>query len=136
MCLTEECYRPPSKTSLGLFQIVELIIMAVCGILCAAELIDLFNNEKLRADNVYLILLIVADVFIVVGLVLVIWGLFCGTSNNIRTGIICFVVGCLCLIVSTIISLVRGNGISAWGLCHLILLIFISYVLWVQASRL
>ena len=135
MCLTEECYQPPNKTSLGLFQIIELIIMAVCGILCAAELIDIMNSN-LKNETIYLILIIVADVFVVVGLVFVIWGLFCGTSNNIRTGIICFVVGCLCLIVKTILLIVNGHSISAWELCHLILLIFISYVLWVQASRL
>ena len=134
MCLTDDCYRPPSKSGLGLFQIIELIIMAVCGILCAAELIDIFNYQG-KVSNVYLILIIVADVFIVVGLVFVIWGLFCGTSNNIRTGIICFVVGCLCLVVKTILWIVDGGSISAWELCHLILLIFISYVLWVQASR-
>ena len=135
MCLTEECMVPPNKTSLGLFQIIELIIMAVCGILCAAELIDIMNSD-LKHETIYLILLIVADVFVVVGLVFVIWGLFCGTSNNIRTGIICFVVGCLCLVVKTILYIVKGHSISAWELCHLILLIFISYVLWVQASRL
>ena len=135
MCLTEECYQPPNKTSLGLFQIIELIIMAVCGILCAAELIDIMNSN-LKNETIYLILIIVADVFVVVGLVFVIWGLFCGTSNNIRTGIVCFVVGCLCLVVKTILLIVNGHSISAWELCHLILLIFISYVLWVQASRL
>ena len=135
MCLTEECMVPPNKTSLGLFQIIELIIMAVCGILCAAELIDIMNSD-LKHETIYLILLIVADVFVVVGLVFVIWGLFCGTSNNIRTGIICFVVGCLCLVVKTILYIINGHSISAWELCHLILLIFISYVLWVQASRL
>ena len=134
MCLTEECYQPPNKTSLGLFQIIELIIMAVCGILCAAELIDIMNSN-LKNETIYLILIIVADVFVVVGLVFVIWGLFCGTSNNIRTGIVCFVVGCLCLVVKTILLIVNGHSISAWELCHLILLIFISYVLWVQASR-
>ena len=135
MCLTEDCLRPPNKSYLGIFQIIELIIMAVCGILCAAELIDIFNYQG-KVSNVYLILIIVADVFIVVGLVFVIWGLFCGTSNNIRTGIICFVVGCLCLVVKTILWIVDGGSISAWELCLLILLIFISYVLWVQASRL
>ena len=135
MCLTDDCYRPPSKSGLGLFQIIELIIMAVCGILCAAELIDIFNAKE-RVGNVYLILIIVADVFVVIGLIFVIWGLFCGTSTNIRTGIVCFVVGCLCLVVKTILYLVNGYGISAWELIHFILLIFISYVLWVQASRL
>ena len=135
MCLTEECLTPPNKSSLGLFQIIELIIMAVCGILCAAELIDIFNAKE-RVGNVYLILIIVADVFVVIGLIFVIWGLFCGTSTNIRTGIVCFVVGCLCLVVKTILYLVNGYGISAWELIHFILLIFISYILWVQASRL
>ena len=135
MCLTEDCLRPPNKSYLGIFQIIELIIMAVCGILCAAELIDIFNAKE-RVGNVYLILIIVADVFVVIGLIFVIWGLFCGTSTNIRTGIVCFVVGCLCLVVKTILYLVNGYGISAWELIHFILLIFISYILWVQASRL
>ena len=135
MCLTEDCYRPPSKSGLGIFQIIELIIMAVCGILCAAELIDIFNYGG-SVKNIYLILFIVADVFVVIGLIFVVWGLFCGTSTNIRTGIVCFVVGCLCLVVKTILWIIDGYSISAWELIHLILLIFISYVLWVQASRL
>ena len=135
MCLTDDCYQPPNKSSLGIFQIIELIIMGVCGILCAAELIDIFNSDY-RSDSVFLILLIVADVFVVVGLIFVFWGLFCGTSTNIRTGIICFVVGCLCLVVKTVMLIVKGYKVSGWEIVHLILLIFISYVLWVQASRL
>ena len=51
----------------------------------------------------YLILCIVADVFIVLGLALVLWGLFCGTSGQVRSGIICFVIGSIVFAVYIIL---------------------------------
>ena len=103
--------------------------------LCAAKLIDIMNSDLIH-ETIYLILLIVGDVFVFVGLIFVICRSLLWYSNIIRASIICFVVCCLCLVVKTILYIVKGHSISAWELCHLILLIFISYILWVQVSRL
>ena len=137
MCVQNGCdfiYNPPSKSNMGLFQIIELVIMGVCGILCGMSLYDLLRVDSKMSE--YLILCIVADVFIVVGLVLVIWGLFCGTSGQVRSGIICFVIGSIVFAVYIILYAVNNGGkINIYAVIDVVILIFVSYVLWIQAGR-
>ncbi len=136
MCVQNGCefiYNPPSKSNMGLFQIIELVIMGACGILCGVGLYDLLQVRNL--DSVYLILSIVADVLIVAGLVLVLWGLFCGTSNQVRSGIICFVIGSIVFAVYIVLYGVQAKSVRFMEIIDVIILVFISYVLWIQASR-
>ena len=136
MCVQNGCefiYNPPSKSNMGLFQIIELVIMGACGILCGVGLYDLLQVRDL--DSVYLILSIVADVLIVAGLVLVLWGLFCGTSNQVRSGIICFVIGSIVFAVYIILFGIKTKSVRFMEIIDVIILVFISYVLWIQASR-
>ena len=136
MCVQNGCefiYNPPSKSNMGLFQIIELVIMGACGILCGVGLYDLLQVRNL--DSVYLILSIVADVLIVAGLVLVLWGLFCGTSNQVRSGIICFVIGSIVFAVYIILFGIKTKSVRFMEIIDVIILVFVSYVLWIQASR-
>ena len=138
MCVTSyDCiYQPPSRSSMGLFQIIELIIMGVCGILCAGNLIEYFKNNS--GVTTLLILSIVGDILVVAGLVLVFFGLFCPfNSNNLRTGIICFVVGAIVFAVAILLSVVSSsNGkTSISQIFQFILLVFLAYILWIQAGR-
>jgi hypothetical protein len=137
MCVQNGCdfiYNPPSKTNMGLFQIIELVIMGVCGILCGMSLYDLLRIDS--RVTAYLILCIVADVFIVLGLSLVLWGLFCGTSAQVRSGIICFVVGSILFAVYIVLFAVNHNGsINIYAVIDVVILIFVSYILWIQAGR-
>ena len=137
MCVQNGCdfiYNPPSKTNMGLFQIIELVIMGVCGILCGMGLYDILKYDS--KVSTYLILCIVADVFIVLGLALVLWGLFCGTSAQVRSGIICFVVGSILFAVYIVLFAVNHNGsINIYAVIDVVILIFVSYILWIQAGR-
>ena len=136
MCVTQyDCiYQPPSRSSMGLFQIVELIIMGVCGILCAGNLIEYFRNNK--GVSALLILLIIGNICVVAGLILVFMGLFCPCqASNLRTGIICFVVGALCYAIALLLPIVNGGSITISQIFQLILLIFLAYILWIQAGR-
>ena len=137
MCVQNGCgfiYNPPSKSNMGLFQIIELVIMGVCGILCGMSLYDLLNSKPGMSE--YLILLIVADVFIVAGLTLVLWGLFCGTSGQVRSGIICFVVGSIVFAVYIILFAVKNDGkINIYAVIDVVILVLVSYVLWIQAGK-
>ena len=91
MCVISGCeclYTPPSRNNLTIWGILELIIMAICGLLCASDLIELFNSDAHHRTSIVLILVVVADVFIVLGLCLIIFGLFCSPSQSqIRSGI-------------------------------------------------
>ena len=137
MCVQNGCdfiYNPPSKTNMGLFQIIELVIMGVCGILCGMSLYDLLNKDS--RVTAYLILFIVAYVFIFLVLVLFLWGLFCGTSAQVSFGIICFVVGSILFAVYIVLFAVNHNGsINIYAVIDVVILIFVSYILWIQAGR-
>ncbi len=137
MCVSQyDCiYQPPSRSSMGLFQIVELIVMGVCGLLCAGNLIECLNN-KTSLNNVVLILTIIGDVLVVAGLILVFMGLFCPCQpNNLRTGIICFVVGAIVFAVAILLPLFQGQKVLVTQILQLILLVCLAYVLWIQAGR-
>ena len=140
MCVISGCeclYVPPSRNNLTIWGIIELIIMAICGLLCAAELIDFFNSDYHYKASIVLILIIVADVFIVLGLCLIIFGLFCSPSQSqIRSGIICFVVGAICFAVAIVYSAIQSGHIYLTQILHVILLAFLAYILWIQAGRL
>ena len=136
MCVQNGCefiYNPPSKSSMGLFQILELVIMGVCGILCGMGLYDILKYDS--KVSTYLILCIVADVFIILGLVLVLWGLFCGTSNQVRSGIICFVVGSIIFAVYIILFGIKEKETNIYTIINVVALVLVSYILWIQASR-
>ena len=139
MCVISGCeslYVPPSKTNIGLFQIIELILMGVCGILSGMSLFEAFRKNESNSLNEYSILCIVADVFIVAGLCLVLWGLFCGTSGQVRSGIICFVVGSIIFAVYLVLAILGDKGANIYTIVNLVVLIFISYILWIQAGKL
>ena len=128
--------RPPSRSNMSLFAIIELVIMGVCGVLCLIELINMFNSNT-KLNEVWTIIQIVVDILIVAGLVFVIYGLFCAPSPSpIRTGIICFVVGAILSLVSLVYQLVAGAGLTVYGLCYMILLFFLAYILWRQSAHL
>ena len=136
MCVQNGCefiYNPPSKSNMGLFQILELVIMGVCGILCGMGLYDILKYDS--KVSTYLILCIVADVFIILGLVLVLWGLFCGTSNQVRSGIICFVVGSIIFAVYIILFGIKEKETNIYTIINVVALVLVSYILWIQASR-
>ena len=136
MCVQNGCeciYNPPSKTNMGLFQIIELVIMGVCGILCGMSLYDVLQYDSKLTT--YLVLCIVGDVFIIVGLTLVLWGLFCGTSGQVRSGIICFVIGSIVFAVYIILFGIKEKETNIYTIINVVALVFVSYILWIQASR-
>ena len=139
MCVISGCeclYTPPSRNNLTIWGILELIIMAICGLLCASDLIELFNSDAHHRTSIVLILVVVADVFIVLGLCLIIFGLFCSPSQSqIRSGIICFVVGAICFAVAIVYSAIQVGKIYFSQILHVILLAFLAYILWIQAGR-
>ena len=130
-----ELERPPSRSNMSLWAIIELVCMGVCGILCLVEIIDIFKTNK--SMDVWLILKLIVDFLVVIGLCLVVYGLFCGMSANpIRSGILCFVIGCILELVILIYSLVATNAqLTFYGFCYIVLLVFLAYILWIQSAH-
>ena len=129
--------RPPSRSNMSIFAIIELVVMAVCGILALQQLIDIFNDKTTDLGNAWTLVTVIIDIVIVVGLVLVIIGLFFSTSSNsIRSGILCFLFGAIASVVLIVYKIVKGDRLTFQNLCFIILLIFLSYILWRQSGHL
>ena len=128
---------PPSRSNLSIFAIIELVVMGVVGVLCAVDLYYYFKDSR---SWDYLTLLKVIDcIIIVAGLVLIIVGLFCCIGTyQIRTGIICFCVGCILAIIITVIILVKGYNKDSmiFNVCYIVLLVVLAYILWRQSNHL
>ena len=128
--------RPPSRSNMSLWAIIELVAMGVCALFCLLQLIDLFKNN-VNMNDVWTILTIVVDALIVIGLILVVYGLFCAGPGIIRSGILCFVVGCIIELVILIYQIVDDrDSLTFYGFCYIVLLVVLAYLLWRQSGHL
>ena len=128
--------RPPSRSNMSLFAIIELVIMGVLAIFCLVELINLFKNDS-SLNNVDTILRIIVDFLIVIGLCLIVYGLFCAMSPSpIRSGILCYLLAALISLVVIIYYFVQGSGITFYQFVYAVFLLFLAYFLWRQSGHL
>ena len=129
-----ELDNPPSKTNMGILQIIELVIMGIVAILSIYDFAHLIGLKF----TFWGFLSMVVDVLIVVGLVFIILGLFCFGSRYIKIGIYCFFGGTLIAIICTVLTLISSSdSVDVWllNLLKAILLIFLAYVLWRQSKN-
>ena len=134
-----DLYSPPSRHNMSLIAIIELVVMAVVGILCLVELVDIVNNTNPKYWGLIIILRLVVDALIVIGLVLILIGLFCSVSQSqIRSGVLCFCIGTIISIVVTVLVIMRKENQDRlfYNICYIVLLIFLAWILWVQSGRL
>ncbi len=136
-CNCSELENPPTKGNMGVFQIIELALMIIVGVLCVVDLFQFFKYNT--TFNLWAILIIVMDVCIVVGLVLIFIGLFCAVgSRKIKTGIILFFVGALIAIVFIFYNIFNAFTFE-YFIVELVkgaLLIFVAILLWKQSNKL
>ena len=83
----QELERPPSKSHMGVVQIIELVLMGVVAVLCITD----FISQLKITINGWGVLAIICDILFIAGLVYIVIGLFCNfTGQKIRIGIYCF----------------------------------------------
>ena len=126
--------KPPSRSNNGIIQIIELIIMAILAFLAIYDgFIHLYNNF-----SVLTILGIIMDICIIIGLFLIIFGLFFGGDNQkIGIGIYCLTTGIINAVVFFIYSFYEEGtiGIFLTNLTKGIILIFLVYLLSKQMNN-
>ena len=124
---------------MSLLAIIELVIMGVVGIMCLIELVDIINGVDPKYWGLIIILRLVVDALIVIGLVLILIGLFCSVSQSqIRSGILCFCIGTIISIVITVLVIIRKEEKDRlfYNICYIILLVFLASILWRQSGHL
>ena len=132
---------PPSRQNMSLIAIIQLVIMICVGIVCLVELVTVIQYGS--SWTLIPILKVVVDGLIVIGLVLVLIGLFCSPSQyQIRSGILCFCVGAILSIVVTILVLLKVDksynqtSTVGYNICYVIVLVIVSWILWRQSGHL
>ena len=142
MCVITSCGDldyPPSRHNMNLFAIIELVIMAVVGIMCLIELVDTINYSNPKYWTIIEYLKVVVDALIVIGLILILIGLFCSPSQRqIYTGVVCFLIGTILAIILTVLLIRedRTNDSLGYNICYIIFLTFLAYILWKQSYHL
>ncbi len=132
-CSWKDLEVPPSRANMGVFQIIELAVMLIVGIL---SIYDLFNYLQYKF-TLWSVLVIVMDACIIAGLVFIIIGLFCSGSNKIKTGIILFFVGAVIAIAMIIQNLITDSKLDVWllDLVKGAILVFLAIILWKQSGN-
>ena len=130
----EELDIPPSKSHMGVVQIIELVLMGIVGILCITD----FIRQLTILISVWVVLAIICDVLFIAGLVYIIIGLFCNpTTNKLRVGIYCFIGGVVIQLVFVFFKLFSKGDLIDWllNLVKAAILIFLCVILWRQSRN-
>ena len=130
----EELDIPPSKSHMGVVQIIELVLMGIVGILCITD----FIKQLTTTISVWVVLAIICDVLFIAGLVYIIIGLFCNpTTNKLRVGIYCFIGGVVIQLVFVFFRLFSKGDLVDWllNLIKAAILIFLCVILWRQSKN-
>ena len=130
----EELDIPPSKSHMGVVQIIELVLMGIVGILCITD----FIRQLTIHISVWIVLAIICDVLFIAGLVYIIIGLFCNpTTNKLRVGIYCFIGGVVIQLVFVFFRLFSKGPLVDWllNLIKAAILIFLCVILWRQSKN-
>ena len=130
----EELDIPPSKSHMGVVQIIELVLMGIVGILCITD----FIKQLTTPISVWVVLAIICDVLFIAGLVYIIIGLFCNpTTNKLRVGIYCFIGGVVIQLVFVFFRLFSKGPLVDWllNLIKAAILIFLCVILWRQSKN-
>ena len=134
-----ELDNPPTRSHMGIVQIIELVVMAIVAILCGYDLYSLFKVGP-SGWVFWWILSLAVDVLIIAGLVFILMGLFASTasSQRIRIGIYCFFAGTIICIVCVVWYLISGgSSVDQWlvNLLKAAILIVLAYFLWRQSKN-
>ena len=130
----EELDIPPSKSHMGVVQIIELVLMGIVGILCITD----FIRQLTIHISVWIVLAIICDVLFIAGLIYIVIGLFCNpTTNKIRVGIFCFIGGVVIQLVFVFFCLFSKGHLADWlmNLVKAVVLIFLCVILWRQSKN-
>ena len=125
-----EIQNPPSKNNFSIYSIIQLLIMLYIGCDAGKEIYDLF---KAGSFSFVELLKIFIDGLVLVGLILSAYGIF-KDNDYLAKGFILFLYGCLGLLTIWVLNLIK-KGFSFGSLLELIIICFISYIVYIQISR-
>ena len=125
-----EIQNPPSKNNISICSIIQLLIMLYIGCDAGKEVYDLFKAGSFSwADLVK----IVIDGLVFIGMLLTAYGIL-KDNDYLKKGFNLFLYGCLGLLIILVLDLIR-QGFSVGSLVKLLIICFISYIIYIQIPR-
>lgn len=124
---------PPSRGNVTIWGIVEIVVLAIVGLLCLFNFFDILRFGHL---GVWEIVGLVGNGLGVAGLIFVALGLFQSNSAHIKIGITCFLVSIIISIVVLVFRILGGEKLYFGMVATVVLYIFLAYILWKQSSHL
>ena len=127
----DEIKRPPSKNNLSIYSIIQILLMAYLTCDAIKEICDLF---KVGGFSFVGLVKIVIDGLIIVGMGFAVYGFFSRADEGLKQGFTLFLWGCIGLLVIWVLDLLK-DGFGAGSLFELLLLCYITYVIYVQIPQ-
>ena len=125
-----EIQNPPSKNNISICSIIQLLIMLYIGCDAGKEIYDLFKAGSFSLID---LLKIIVDGLVLIGMLLTAYGLF-KDNDYLKKGFNLFLYGCLGLLIIWVLDLIR-KGFSFGSLGELLIICFISYIIYIQIPR-
>ena len=116
--------RPPSKSNITVWAIIEICVFLFLGIGAIKDIIDVFKSPT--GVSILDLVKVCVYALLAVGFCFATYGFFKENSQNLKTGLISFCFGCIGL---AIVDFDFGIG----SIIKILLLLFFSYVLYKQS---
>ena len=125
-----EIQNPPSKNNISICSIIQLLIMLYIGCDAGKEVYDLFKAGSFSLVDPFKI---VIDGLVFIGMLLTAYGIF-KDNDYLKNGFKLFLYGCLGLLIILVLDLIK-QGFSFGSLVELLIICFISYIIYIQIPR-
>ena len=123
--------RPPNINNLSIPNIIQIILMIILGSWSGYNLYLQFNSFKLSISFVFQIFIYG---LLFGGFLFGFYGMLSEKNVKMKTGFLCFWIGCISLLIKAIIDILSGS-ITLMGLFELLLSLLLGFVILKQIQH-
>ena len=129
---TAELEKPPKKSDITIWGIIEICIFIYLGFSAMDDLFDTLTSNS-GISFMGLVRIVICGL-IAVGFLFAAFGFFKEDSQHLKTGILCFLAGCIGLTLVIFLYMFRiGFGIGS--IIEILLFVVLSYFLYKQSQN-
>ena len=122
-----EFQRPPTRSNLSIWNIIQIIIMLIIGILKVSEFYSSFKGNMLFT----VFIRIIVDGLIILGIIIFAYGLLAEQSKFLKLGLLLFLCGSFILIFFSFFEIFKEKSLIK-SIFEIIIYGFISWVIFTQ----
>ena len=123
--------RPPSKSNIDVWAIIEICVFVFLGIGAIKDIFDVFGKNT--GISVIDIIKVCIYGLLAAGFCFAAYGFFQNTPQHLKTGLLCFAAGLLGKAFFIFIHILNGFGLGS--LIELCIVLFFCYILYKQSTH-